>query len=337
MQENNTLISIILPVYNGEEFLGLAIESCINQTYKNFELIIVNDNSTDGTLNIAEYYSQIDKRIKIINNVVNRKLPESLNIGHKQAKGDFITWTSDDNCLKPNSLESLLKTLIDNGVDIVFSNYDIIYESGEFKRVHIPGPVEHLIYNKQIGASFLYKRKVFQELDGYDVNLFLLEDYDFFLRASFKFKFFHLNENLYQYRISSFSLTYKIQNDLIFRESYKKGIELLFLRISNEFDWYDITIEILLKNCFGQPILISDYLNNKEIIKEDLLKLKKNGLDEEQIIYGLFIIIRDDLTNERVNYNLKTLVGIIRFEPKILFHKLFSKKTTLNYIKKCII
>lgn len=337
MRENNHLISIILPVYNGEKFLGEAIESCINQTHKNLELIIVNDNSTDNTLNIVEFYSKKDKRIKIINNTENKKLPESLNIGHRFATGNFITWTSDDNLLKPNSIEKMLNALIDNDVDIVFSNYDIIWESGEFKRLHVPGPVEHLIYNKQVGASFLYKKRVFKELNGYDVNLFLLEDYDFFLRASFKFKFFHLKENLYQYRLNNYSLTYKIHNDSTFRNSYGKGIQSMFSRMAIELGWNPITKKMLVNNCFGKSILISDYLRNKEKIKKDILKVNNIGLSSQQLIYGLFLILRNDLTNNRINYNLKTLISIVRFENKILFHKLFSKKVTIKYIINCFI
>jgi glycosyltransferase involved in cell wall biosynthesis len=335
--DNNSLISIILPVYNGEKYLGQAIESCINQTYKNLELIVVNDNSTDNTLTIIKFYAQKDDRIKIINNEVNKKLPASLNIGHKLAKGDYITWTSHDNILKSNFLECLFTTLINNDADIVFSNYDIIWEEGRFKRVHIPGPVEHLIYGIQIGASFLYKKKVFQELNGYDIKLFLLEDYDFWIRASFKFKFFHLRENLYQYRLNPFSLTSKIQNDKNFNENYQYGITLMFSRIANELGWNEITKNMLINNYFNKSISISDYFLNKGIIKSDVLKIKNNKLDGEQIIYGLFFILRSNLMNNRLNFNLKTLIKIIKFEKKILFHKSFSKKATINYIKNSIL
>jgi len=103
------LISIVLPVYNGEKYLAVAIDSFLNQTHSNFELIIVNDCSKDSSLAIVERYAARDARIKIINNRENKKLPASLNIGHQLAKGEYITRTSDDNIAKANFLECLLK------------------------------------------------------------------------------------------------------------------------------------------------------------------------------------------------------------------------------------
>ena len=97
--------SIVLPTYNGEEFLSNSIESVINQTFQDWELIIVNDCSTDNSLSIAEEYFKKDNRIRIINNAENKKLPESLNIGFREAKGDYFTWTSDDNEYYPNAIE----------------------------------------------------------------------------------------------------------------------------------------------------------------------------------------------------------------------------------------
>ena len=99
------LISIILPTYNGEKYIRESIDSILNQTYKNWELIIVNDCSTDQTPTIVDEYATKDSRIKIINNAMNLKLPKSLNIGFKEAKGEYYTWTSDDNIFKPTALE----------------------------------------------------------------------------------------------------------------------------------------------------------------------------------------------------------------------------------------
>ena len=73
-RDNSALVSIVLPVYNGSLFLAESIESCINQTYTNWELIIVNDCSKDNSLEIATGFALQDKRIRIINNEVNKKL-----------------------------------------------------------------------------------------------------------------------------------------------------------------------------------------------------------------------------------------------------------------------
>ena len=80
------LISIVLPVYNGEAYLADSIESILRQTYENWELIIVNDCSTDHTLEIAESYQKRDPRIRVFSNERNLKLPHTLNAGYAEAR-----------------------------------------------------------------------------------------------------------------------------------------------------------------------------------------------------------------------------------------------------------
>ena len=89
-------VSIVLPTYNGSKFLSRSIESVQEQAETDWELIIVNDCSTDNTLDIAQKYAQQDKRISVITNEQNKKLPASLNVGFSRAKGKYLTWTSDD-------------------------------------------------------------------------------------------------------------------------------------------------------------------------------------------------------------------------------------------------
>lgn len=203
-------ISVVLPTYNGQKYIGEAIESILNQTYANLELIIVNDCSLDATKTIVEDYARKDNRIRIIHNAVNKKLPASLNIGFQEARGQYLTWTSDDNRYKPNALQ-VLKTALDGGqgYDLVFSNYDVIDENGNFvrERICMKDSTEELLYGNIVGASFLYKRKVQEELGGYAEDKFLVEDYDFWLRVYQKFTIGHIGENLYEYRIHGGSLT----------------------------------------------------------------------------------------------------------------------------------
>lgn len=335
--EQTPLISIIIPCYNGEKYLSQSIESCLNQSYKNIELIIVNDCSTDKSLEIIETFAKRDNRIRIINNKENKKLPATLNIGHHESKGDFITWTSDDNILKPKFIELLFHNLEKEQVDVVYSNYDIIYNDGTIKSKHVAGPTEHLLYGNKIGASFLYKKEVYQALNGYDETLYLLEDYDFWLRASLKFKFFHLKKNLYQYRLHASSLTSEIQNNKIINNQHKNGFILMFSKIANDLGWNDVTKDLLINYNLKEVNTITNYLFNKEIIKRDILKIENKELEANQIIYGLFLILRNKLVNDKQNYNLSTLFNILRNEKTLLFHKSFSKKVTLNYIKNCFL
>ncbi|MCV3482379.1 glycosyltransferase family 2 protein [Campylobacter sp. CNRCH_2014_0184h] len=88
----NKLVSVIMPTFNGASsgFLAQSIESVLNQTYKNLEFIIVNDCSTDNTLEILQEYAKKDHRIQIINNQKNQKLPQSLNIGFTMLKVNIL-------------------------------------------------------------------------------------------------------------------------------------------------------------------------------------------------------------------------------------------------------
>ncbi|MUL16630.1 glycosyltransferase family 2 protein [Aliivibrio fischeri] len=211
-------VSIVLPTYNGQEFIEESIKSIICQDYINWELIIVNDCSTDQTLEISKKYENQDKRIKVISNNVNQRLPQSLNNGFSISTGELLTWTSDDNICHSNYLSKLVEE-INNGYDFIYSDYDIIDECGEFKRVHhVSHPARIMEYNV-VGASFLYRRGVMNDIGFYDKDLFLLEDYDYWIRIIRKFKAKNIPESLYSYREHYNSLSSQrsaeIQNKLI--------------------------------------------------------------------------------------------------------------------------
>jgi glycosyltransferase involved in cell wall biosynthesis len=104
-QAQAPLVSIILPTYNGSQYLSEAIESCLHQTYENWELILVDDCSTDATPQIIGRYVGRDPRIRSIRHASNKKLPEALNTGHAAAQGEYLMWTSDDNRLLPAAIE----------------------------------------------------------------------------------------------------------------------------------------------------------------------------------------------------------------------------------------
>ena len=104
---NNTtpLVSIILPCYNAQLFLNKAIDSILKQTYNNFELICIDDCSTDKTAEILKYYESLDSRIKVYTNKKNLKIAETLNIGLQHAKGKYIARMDADDISIPNRIE----------------------------------------------------------------------------------------------------------------------------------------------------------------------------------------------------------------------------------------
>lgn len=230
------LISIVLPVYNGSRYLKQAIESCINQTYKNIELLIIDDGSTDDSLLIASQFLASDNRIKIIENGKNLALPASLNVGHREAQGEYITWTSDDNRYQEDAIRKLYDTLIEERVDIVYSDYLIIDDEDKLVAQSRLKEIEYLLFDGVIGACFLYKKEVYSRNNGYDENLFLVEDYDFWLRALKHSYYFKIeNPGYYFYRYHANSLTVRMQNDSVLKERFMNNLRILYLDLFSDF------------------------------------------------------------------------------------------------------
>lgn len=209
------LITIVLPTYNGARYLRKSVDSCLSQTFGDFELIIVNDCSTDDTGKIADAIALTDPRVRVIHNAFNKKLPLSLNTGFEQAKGKYHSWTSDDNYYAPGALEVMVGALTEND-DLVYTDYtlvdnqDRVTGTRKFNNIY-DGFTEWL----GCGACFLYKSEIFFANKGYNPGAFLIEDYDFFMRAFLRFNFRYLPRfDLYFYREHESSLT-STQGDVV--------------------------------------------------------------------------------------------------------------------------
>jgi glycosyltransferase involved in cell wall biosynthesis len=201
-------VTIVLPSYNRAHYIGLTIESCLAQTYKEFELIIVDDGSKDNSIEVIESYTAKDSRIKLIKNPVNKKLPGTLNNGFKNANGKYYTWISDDNLFAPNALEKMVK-ILDNHSDIglVYADYISINDDGKTLARIYQEPPEYLPIRDCVGACFLYRASVAEQIGGYNEQMFLIEDYEYWLRLGLVTKLYHIAEPLYFYRVHATSLT----------------------------------------------------------------------------------------------------------------------------------
>lgn len=209
MLKNFPKISIILPSYNRVEYLAESIESCLSQTFKDFELVIVDDNSTDSSYEVALGYSKKDSRVKVIKNKENKKLPASLNIGFKEAAGEYLTWTSDDNLYAPEALEKM-KCILDarKEIGLVYADYTIIDEESRRGARIYQEPPEFLPIWNCVGCCFLYRASVAVQVGIYNESKFLVEDYEYWLRMGLVTKLFHIKESLYFYRKHRKSLTF---------------------------------------------------------------------------------------------------------------------------------
>ena len=218
------LISVILPVYNQADLVHESIESVLAQTYKNWELIIVNDGSTDHLSQaVAPYLS--DQRIFYFEQA-NQKLPKALSNGFSFARGEYLTWTSADNNMHPQMLSKLAAFLhVHPQTDMVYADYEAIDDKGEpltaswFRpqnkrhpnspELHLPRTTEllNIVQDNFIGASFMYRRSTLKLIGDYDPQLGV-EDYDYWMRINSLLKISHLGSDdiLYSYRVHDNSL-----------------------------------------------------------------------------------------------------------------------------------
>ena len=118
--ESSTLLSVGIPFYNAEQYLDFAIQSVLAQSYENWELILLDDGSTDDSLRIANKFTKIDKRIRVISDGENKKLPYRLNQLITESKGDFFARMDADDLMHPNRLEKQLRFLENN------TKYDLV-------------------------------------------------------------------------------------------------------------------------------------------------------------------------------------------------------------------
>jgi glycosyltransferase involved in cell wall biosynthesis len=213
------LISIVLPTYNGERYIRQSIESIFQQTERNWELIIVDDCSTEGTTSIIHEYQKKDHRIKVITNGKNEGLPRALNIGFQNVLGEYFTWTSDDNLYKPEALYVMSEYLLHNAdIDLVFCDSDVVNENLELirdKKYVTDNRVLNLVNCNNIGACFMYKKTIADSIGIYDENMFCAEDYDYWCRIAIAGKINFLPRNLYVYREHTNSLTITKGNEAV--------------------------------------------------------------------------------------------------------------------------
>ncbi len=187
MRSDKPKISVLMPVYNGDQFLDKSIKSVLDQTFNNFEYIIINDGSTDDSLKIIESYN--DSRIKIINFTKNMGITVALNNGLNVAKGEYIARQDQDDISYPERFSLQIGYLENNDVDLVDTNFIFIDENDKYlqdyeKRYFNPEEtLSHLFFYEIVHASIMCKRLLFTK---YNIQYRKrpTEDYDLFIRLA---------------------------------------------------------------------------------------------------------------------------------------------------------
>ena len=199
---NKPKISVIMSVYNGEKYLREAIESILNQTFIDFEFLIVNDGSTDGSLEIIQSYQ--DERIRVINNEQNIGLTKSLNKAIKQARGEYIARQDADDISLPNRFEEQIK-YFEKHPEVALlgtSVYKIDEQGKVVGRVIVPAkPSGNLLKGNQFShGSTMFKREVVDRLGGYNELFRYCQDYELWARIAKYYEVRNLPQVLYKLR-----------------------------------------------------------------------------------------------------------------------------------------
>lgn len=195
--------SVIIPVYNQGDFLGEAIDSIINQTFSDWEIVIINDGSTDNTEAVIEQYAAREKRIRYFNKA-NGGTASALNMGIKNALGEWICWLSSDDMYEPDKL-AIHEKYIRKYPSIKFFYSHFYYYNDETKEKTEPGlwfpipprefQVSHFFLGNYVhGNSFAAHRSVFEKVGMFDATLRQGQDFDMWLRITAKFETYYINK-----------------------------------------------------------------------------------------------------------------------------------------------
>lgn len=205
-------ITVLMPAYNAEKYIGEAIGSVLQQTYTNFELVIVNDGSTDGTLPVISSFD--DERIVVINQP-NMGVAEALNTGLKQARAPYIARFDADDICYAYRLEKQIRFLKDNpDYILVGSEAKYILENGDFlfdfhciAYSHEQIMEKLYFYCPFVHPSVMYQKQTVIDAGGYPADAHNFEDYLLWTNIVSKGKFCNLTEPLIKYRLNSNSVT----------------------------------------------------------------------------------------------------------------------------------
>lgn len=206
-------ISVIMPTYNAELYLRQAVESILNQTYADFEFIIIDDGSTDRTEEIIKSYP--DSRILYLKNKQNLGIVKTLNIGLMAARGEFIALMNADDISSSERLEKQYKFLQrKKDVSLVGSSAEYINQEGGLLKNEIKSSNYNLIKWQMlfdfsfINGSIFFRSEILKNLIGYkEIEGDCVEDYEFLLRVCEKYQVSNIKDKLYRYRVYGSSVS----------------------------------------------------------------------------------------------------------------------------------
>lgn len=326
---DNELISVIIPVYNVEKYLNKCIDSIVNQTYKNLEVILVDDGSLDKSSQLCDEWAKRDNRINVIHKV-NGGLSSARNYGLKISKGEYISFVDSDDWVDKNTYQELL-CHTKKDIDFVSfgvleeydtetyqilnsNNYQIYKQKQIFNRILDDNSVAGYVCNK------LFKRSIIGN-EKFDETLMSCEDIDFCTRISVMCNsIIHVDAKFYHYRRRNDSMTGEYKYN-----PYKLSVLTAYENIMPIFFKYDVNDYYKLERNYLKIALNIKGRMIVSKVKDDLVLTRLND-----IINKYFAKVVMDSNNSII---IKANIVLTRFFPSLLLkikQYVLSKRRGLN-------
>lgn len=208
------LVSVIIPAYNASRFIGETIESILNQTYENIEIVIIDDNSTDDTFKIAKEYKNKNPRISVYRNKNNLGIGANRSKGIKLSKGEYICWQDSDDIAFKDRVASQVEYLqAHKDVGVVGGFLEFMTEDGKTLKTRKYHELDEVLrknifrYNPVAQPAAMFRSEVYAKVGGYDASYSVSEDLEMLFRVGIHYKFANVQKKVIRYRQLNSSLT----------------------------------------------------------------------------------------------------------------------------------
>jgi glycosyltransferase involved in cell wall biosynthesis len=237
------LVSIVIPVYNGAEFVAEAISSALSQTYSNIEIVVVNDGSTDqGATERA--VRQFDGKVRYFNKP-NGGVASALNFAVQASRGEYIAWLSHDDLFTPEKIESQIAKLasMDHEGVVLYSDFALFTtDRNNRQKLTMPGvrPVQFrywiTLMSQLHGCTMLLPKSAFEDFGGFNESLRTTQDYDFWFRAAKKYRF------VYQPGVFVLARQHADQGSRKLAKTVRRECDVLLASMVNELSDYELSV-----------------------------------------------------------------------------------------------
>ncbi len=321
------LVTVLMPVYNGEKYLREAIESILNQTFTDFEFLIINDGSTDHTEEIILSYN--DERIKYVKNETNLRLIATLNKGLDLAKGKYIARMDADDISLPERLEKQVAFMEFNhsigvlGTWVTTSgldkNYDILFKKG-VANIRF----ELFFHNYLHHPTVMLRSEVLRKSALYYDDFLHAEDYAFWIKLATHTQIDIYPEILLKYRLHNSNISEVHKDFQLQQTSEIRKLQLLSLGINPSAATFEIYEKFIDTGAIGHP---QHFKSLMPLLEEIVVQNKSNQLLDEELLFNYF--------RKKVTDYLELNCWKMGKEINFFYHSVFSNSIQQNF-KFCI-